>query len=98
MARSSSSKALPDTSGTEVSGGNTLSGRHQISGPPGTPGGSFLLPLLSALRPKQWSKNLLVFAGLIFGRKLLVPSAVAESGAAFAIFCALSGAVYLIND
>jgi 4-hydroxybenzoate polyprenyltransferase len=56
------------------------------------------LNLLKSLRPAQWTKNLLVFAGLIFGRKLFMPSAIAAAVMAFAIFCCLSGAVYLIND
>jgi 4-hydroxybenzoate polyprenyltransferase len=50
------------------------------------------------MRPRQWSKNLLVFAGLIFGERLFEPLAAARSAAAFAIFCVLSGVVYLIND
>jgi 4-hydroxybenzoate polyprenyltransferase len=64
----------------------------------GVSGGSFALNLLIALRPSQWTKNLLAFAGLLFGMQLLVPSAVARAVAAFVIFCALSGVVYLIND
>jgi 4-hydroxybenzoate polyprenyltransferase len=64
----------------------------------GVSGGPVALNLLIALRPGQWTKNLLVFAGLLFGLQLFVPSAVRRSLAAFAIFCALSGAVYLIND
>ncbi|OLE82590.1 MAG: hypothetical protein AUF76_08895 [Acidobacteria bacterium 13_1_20CM_2_65_9] len=54
--------------------------------------------LLNALRPGQWTKNLLVFAGLLFGMQLFVPSAVLRALAAFAIFCGLSGVVYLFND
>ncbi len=54
--------------------------------------------LLRSLRPEQWTKNLIVFAGLLFGQKLLYPAAVARAAAAFAIFCALSGVVYLVND
>jgi len=54
--------------------------------------------LLISLRPAQWAKNLLVFAGILFGKRLLEPIAIAQALAAFAIFCALSGAVYLVND
>jgi 4-hydroxybenzoate polyprenyltransferase len=57
-----------------------------------------LLNLLLSLRPGQWTKNLLVFAGILFGRRLFDPSAAVHALAAFAIFCALSGVVYLIND
>jgi len=54
--------------------------------------------LLLSLRPGQWTKNLLVFAGLLFGRQLTDPVAVARASAAFAVFCVLSGVVYLVND
>jgi 4-hydroxybenzoate polyprenyltransferase len=54
--------------------------------------------LFVSLRPDQWTKNLIVFAALIFAVKLLDPAALANATAAFLIFCALSGAVYLIND
>jgi 4-hydroxybenzoate polyprenyltransferase len=54
--------------------------------------------LFVSLRPEQWTKNLLVFAGLLFGGRLLEPAAVFRATATFAIFCALSGAVYLFND
>ncbi len=64
----------------------------------GVSGRPVLLNLFLSLRPGQWTKNLLVFAGLLFGRRLLDPTADARALAAFAIFCALSGVVYLIND
>jgi len=51
-----------------------------------------------SLRPAQWTKNLIIFAALIFGQRLLDPSAVILSLGAFAVFCALSGVVYLVND
>ena len=54
--------------------------------------------LVISLRPEQWPKNLLLFAGLIFGGRLLEFHAVLLAAAAFALFCALSGAVYLFND
>jgi 4-hydroxybenzoate polyprenyltransferase len=50
------------------------------------------------MRPEQWTKNLIVFAALIFGHRLFDPAAVGLSLAAFFVFCALSGVVYLIND
>ena len=49
------------------------------------------------MRPRQWAKNLFVFAGLVFAQKLFTPLACVAL-AAFAIFCALSGAMYLLND
>ena len=56
------------------------------------------LSLALSLRPSQWTKNLIVFAGLMFGQRLLDPEAIWRSLAAFAVFCALSGVVYLVND
>ena len=61
-------------------------------------GRSSALQVLLSLRPSQWTKNLFVFAGLIFGLQLGNPTAVWRASAAFAIFCLLSGVVYLIND
>jgi len=54
--------------------------------------------LIVSLRPDQWTKNLIVFAALIFAVQLFDPAALALASAAFLIFCGLSGAVYLIND
>ena len=51
-----------------------------------------------SLRPDQWTKNLIVFAGLIFGQRLLDPAALYPALGAFAIFCGLSSAMYLVND
>jgi 4-hydroxybenzoate polyprenyltransferase len=62
------------------------------------PGESVALNLIRSLRPSQWTKNLLVFAGLLFGHRLLDATAVGQALTAFAVFCALSGAVYLVND
>jgi hypothetical protein len=62
------------------------------------PGRSTVLCLLISVRPGQWTKNLLVFAGLLFGLQLFNPAAVFDASLAFVIFCGLSGAVYLIND
>ena len=54
--------------------------------------------LFHSLRPEQWTKNTIVFAGLIFGLELFDRTAVVRSLLAFAVFCALSGVVYIIND
>jgi len=56
-----------------------------------------LTAVLVSLRPQQWVKNLFVFGGLIFSQRLFTP-AVWPALSAFAIFCGLSGAVYLLND
>ncbi|MBI4011280.1 MAG: decaprenyl-phosphate phosphoribosyltransferase [Candidatus Rokubacteria bacterium] len=54
--------------------------------------------LLASLRPAQWTKNLLVFAGLIFSQGFLQPALVGRVALAFLVFCALSGSMYLVND
>jgi 4-hydroxybenzoate polyprenyltransferase len=51
-----------------------------------------------ALRPQEWIKNLLVFAGLMFGRKFDDPAAIADATLTFVAFCGISSAGYLIND
>jgi 4-hydroxybenzoate polyprenyltransferase len=56
------------------------------------------MALLLSLRPAQWTKNLILFAGLIFGGRLFEPEAVRASGLGFLVFCVLSGVVYLVND
>ncbi len=61
-------------------------------------GRSTALLLLVSARPGQWIKNLFVFAALIFSRHLFDLDAVERTTTTFAVFCALSGAVYLFND
>ena len=53
--------------------------------------------IVVSLRPRQWVKNLFVFGGLVFSQRLFTAS-VWPALAAFAIFCGLSGAIYLLND
>jgi len=55
-------------------------------------------PLLEELRPKQWTKNLLVFAGVVFAQGLGDPRLVWRAVAGFVAFSLLSGSVYLLND
>jgi len=54
--------------------------------------------ILRTLRPRQWTKNLFVFAGILFSQNLCDPVMLAKAIGAFVAFCALSGAVYAIND
>src|SRR5712692_5420940 len=58
---------------------------------------SILAAVLKSLRPRQWVKNLFVFAGVVFAQQVFTPLAW-RAVAAFAIFCGLSGAIYLFND
>jgi 4-hydroxybenzoate polyprenyltransferase len=53
---------------------------------------------LVAMRPRQWSKNLLLFAGIIFAAEVGDWVRWAEAGIAFAAYCAASSAAYLVND
>jgi 4-hydroxybenzoate polyprenyltransferase len=57
-----------------------------------------LLHLLISLRPGQWTKNLFVFAALVFAERLSDSNDVVKAVVAFFVFCALSATVYLIND
>jgi hypothetical protein len=56
------------------------------------------LALLVAIRPPEWIKNLLVFAGLLFSQKLRQGPQVVDATITFAAFCAISSAGYLFND
>src|SRR6266511_4087084 len=53
---------------------------------------------LVSLRPRQWTKNLLLFAGIVFAAKIGDASRWAEAFAAFTAYCAASSASYLVND
>ena len=57
-----------------------------------------LKAFLLSLRPKQWTKNLLLFAGIVFAQRWTEADLLLNVLAAFAVFCALSGVVYITND
>jgi 4-hydroxybenzoate polyprenyltransferase len=58
-----------------------------------------MLPaLLEAMRPRQWSKNVFVLAGIVFAGRLFDGQAELRVLATFALFCAAASAVYLTND
>src|SRR5262245_9155181 len=59
---------------------------------------SFPVALFSALRPRQWMKNVFVFAALVFAGHVEAPAYVLRVGRAFVGLCALSPSVYLLND
>jgi 4-hydroxybenzoate polyprenyltransferase len=54
--------------------------------------------ILGSMRPRQWTKNLVVFAGLIFSRHLGDSELTLRSVAAFVVLCLMSGVIYIIND
>jgi len=58
---------------------------------------------ISIMRPTHWSKNIFVFAALLFGRKLIGPApevihAVTSAFGAFICFCLASSSMYIVND
>lgn len=53
---------------------------------------------LRSIRPRQWTKNILLFAALVFANVADNPVYVMRSVAAFLLFCVIAGAVYLFND
>ena len=61
-------------------------------------GAQIVAGLFWSLRPHQWTKNLLVFAALVFAERLTDLNSDLRAVAAFAVFCGLSGTVYLVND
>ncbi len=50
------------------------------------------------MRPRQWTKNIFVFAALVFDDKLLSLPSLGRVLAAFVLLCLMSSAVYLMND
>lgn len=54
--------------------------------------------LIKTMRPRQWTKNGIVLAALVFDRQLLRPEPLLRSLAGLLLFCLLSSAVYIIND
>ncbi|MDD8016542.1 MAG: decaprenyl-phosphate phosphoribosyltransferase [Acidobacteriota bacterium] len=54
--------------------------------------------IFKSMRPQQWIKNFFIFAPLIFSRNIFNPPLVLKTVAAFAAFCFLSSAQYIIND
>jgi 4-hydroxybenzoate polyprenyltransferase len=48
--------------------------------------------ILESMRPKQWTKNALLFAGILFSQNFLVLSMLTRVLCAFFVFCVLSGA------
>ena len=55
-------------------------------------------PVLVSLRPRQWIKNSIIFAALLFGGKYAAAGPWAWTLLTFALFCLISSGCYLIND
>lgn len=60
--------------------------------------GRVLSGLIRLMRPKQWTKNLIVFAGLVFSGGLRDWSLLGRVLTAFTLFCLVSSSIYIIND
>lgn len=54
--------------------------------------------VLSTMRPRQWTKNLFLFAGLVFSLQAFEPAPLLKVIAGFVVFCLLSGSIYIVND
>lgn len=57
-----------------------------------------IVGLIKTMRPKQWIKNIFVFAPLVFDKKLLELRYLGRTIAGFLLLCVISGTVYIIND
>ncbi len=54
--------------------------------------------IVVSMRPRQWTKNLVIFAPLLFSLNLGRSGEVLEAIVTFSLFCVISGGVYLVND
>ena len=57
-----------------------------------------LTALLKTMRPRQWTKNVFIFAALVFDKQLLNVESFLRTLAGFALFCLISSSVYIFND
>ncbi|MCG8461570.1 MAG: UbiA family prenyltransferase, partial [Holophagales bacterium] len=55
-------------------------------------------PLIRALRPHQWVKNVFVLAPIVFAERLADPVLARQAAFAFLAFCFAASSIYLIND
>jgi 4-hydroxybenzoate polyprenyltransferase len=54
--------------------------------------------IIKEMRLRQWTKNIFIFAALVFDQKLLNAVAFGKTLLAFLLFCLLASSVYIIND
>ncbi|MBI1792571.1 MAG: decaprenyl-phosphate phosphoribosyltransferase [Chloroflexi bacterium] len=57
-----------------------------------------LTALIKTMRPRQWTKNVFIFAALLFDKQFFSPSPFLKTLAGFALFCLISSSVYIFND
>jgi len=59
---------------------------------------TMIFALIETMRPRQWTKNVLVFAGILFSLQIFHLVPLLKTVAAFFLFCLISGTVYILND
>jgi 4-hydroxybenzoate polyprenyltransferase len=59
---------------------------------------SWIIGLIKSLRPRQWPKNIFLFAALVFDRQFFLWEPLVRTVAGFVLLCMASGSVYLVND
>jgi 4-hydroxybenzoate polyprenyltransferase len=57
-----------------------------------------VIGLIRAMRPRQWPKNVIVYAGIVFDGQLFVFDSFVRVTLAFILLCLISSAIYIIND
>ncbi|MBI2330831.1 MAG: decaprenyl-phosphate phosphoribosyltransferase [Chloroflexi bacterium] len=57
-----------------------------------------LTALFKTMRPRQWTKNVFIFAALVFDKQLFIVDSFLRTLAGFALFCLISSSVYIFND
>ncbi len=92
---------LPDAAAAPHSSPEEFGPTGAGDSPPVTAGRGFFtvaFALLRSTRPQQWSKNVLVFAGVVFSQQLGDRAALLASVLTFGLFVLASGGIYLVND
>ena len=78
--------------------GTSSSPAAEVVEPPKADSSNRLRLFLKLIRPKQWSKNLIVFAPLLFAQKFHVGHLFVNVAACFVAFCLASSCIYILND
>jgi 4-hydroxybenzoate polyprenyltransferase len=60
--------------------------------------GGRLRAIIQSMRPRQWTKNLAVFVGLIFAQQLFTLTSFERAFVAFVVFCLAASSIYILND
>jgi 4-hydroxybenzoate polyprenyltransferase len=75
---------------SSTNGANSNVGKVGMVGRPGA--------IIQSMRPRQWTKNLALFVGLVFAQQLLTLTSFERACVAFVVFCLASSCVYIFND